>query len=238
MGLVLWVIARMTMFTLYLPNRHSRWSVAAAAIVVLAAGAVALLAETVAALHRAGAATWAARAAVVLAVAPAPLVVGWVLYPAASNRWSTPRQQDLERAYAFLETLPKDTLVAAHPDLADSVPLRARRSVLASSEAAVAFHRGYYSAYVPRIEASLDAAYATDWTALDARLAPFGVDVVLSSSSVFSNRSYYPPFDTRVARLTDAVDPSAFVLRDPPADRLLFRSGDVVVVTVRGSGAR
>ena len=112
------------------------------------------------------------------------------------------------------------------------MPLRARRSVLASTETALAFHLGYYSKYVPRIEASLDAAYATDWGALDARLRPYGVDVVLSRDAVFRNPGYYAPFDTRVTHLTDGVDPSTFVLRNPPADRLLFRSGDVVVVRV------
>ena len=238
-GLALWAAARATLFTLYLPNRHSRWSVTAAAVAMLTAGTVAIVAACVEWLerrsgHERGTATNAGRSGplLTLAMVMAPLIVAAALYPEFVIRWNSPREHDLERAYAYLETLPKDTLVAAHPDVANNVPLRARRSVLASTETALAFHRGYYSKQVPRIEASLDAAYATDWAALDARLRPYGVDVVLSRDAVFRNPGYYPPFDTRVAQLTHGVDPSAFVLRNPPADRLLFRSGDVVVVRV------
>jgi hypothetical protein len=231
-GLALWGVARLTMFALYLPNRHSRWTLAAAVIAVLGPGAVAVLAHAVMRLERAWPRVRAQGAVIRLATMVAPVIVIAALHPAFVARWNRPVQRDLERAYTFLRTLPEDTLVAAHPDLADNVPLRARRSVLASTEAAIAFHRGYYSGYVPRIEASLDAAYATDWAELDARLAPYGVDVVLSSSSVFRRTTFYAPFDARVARLT-SVDASAFVLRHPPPDRVLFQSGDVMVVQVR-----
>jgi hypothetical protein len=220
------------------------------AIVALAAGATAvyaLIADKLAlrALRRRtapGEAGFVATlAAPVVAALCAPLLVAGALYSHAAAEWHKPVPVDLERAYAFIATLPKDTLVAAHPDLASYVPLRSHRAVLASTEAAVAFQLGYYRSYVPRVEASLDAAYATDWDALDARLAPFGVDVMLSNASVFENLKYHPPFDTRVAKLTEHVDPRSFVLRDPPADRLLFRSGDTVVVAVhrptRGRGA-
>jgi hypothetical protein len=237
-GLAVWAVARATLFTLYLPNRHSRWTVTAATIALLTAGIVAIIAACSEWLERRrhsasrsiGTALPAAPS--ILAMVAAPAIVAASLYPASMERWNFPSQHDLERAYRFLQTLPNDTLVAAHPDLADNVPLRAKRSVLASAETALAFHRGYYSVYVPRLEASLDAAYAVDWAELDARLAPYGVDVVLSRDWVFRKPSYYAPFGTRVARLTSGVDPSHFILRNPPADRLLFRSGDVVVVRV------
>ncbi len=238
-GVALWAVARAILFTLYLPNRQSRWTVTAAAIALLTAGTVAMVAafaewvQQLSVYRNRVLPTGDARSATVaLAMAIAPLIVAASLYPAFVTRWNWPDQKDLERAYAFLRTLPKDTLVAAHPDLADNVPIRARRSVLASTETSITFHRGYYAAYVPRLEAALDAAYATDWAALDARLRPYGVDVVLSRDTIFKNPRYYAPFDERVARLTRGVDPSTFVLRNPPAARLLFRSGDVVVVRV------
>jgi hypothetical protein len=236
-GLALWGIARLPLFDLYLPNRHSRWTVAAAVIVVLGVGAVAVFARVVEWLESRGSATrtrtlpYAVNVAMVAGIAP--LFVAAALYPAAARAWHTPVDADLERAYAFLATLPKDTLVAAHPNLANYVPLRAQRAVLASTEASVAFVVGYYARYAPRIEASLDAAYATDWDALDARLAPYGVDVVLSDAGMLDRTDYNEPFAARVAKLTDGNAPASFVLRDPPPDRVLFRSGDTVVVEVR-----
>jgi hypothetical protein len=227
-GLALWAVARATMFTLYLPNRHSRWTVSAALLTIIAAGVVAVVAK----LRERRAPAPAARGPLALCVAPA--IVAGALAPTALHEWRTPVDRDLEKAYAFIATLPDDTLVAAHPDLASYVPLRARHSVLASTETgAVAFMEGYYRVMVPRLEASLDAAYATNWDALDARLAPFGVGVVLSDAAVFDRPKYRPPFEARVAKLTDGVDRGAFVLADPPTDRVLFRSGDTVVVAVR-----
>jgi hypothetical protein len=233
-GLALWAVARLTMFALYLPNRHSRWTLAAAAIVVIGVGAVALLAyvrERRAA--RSPARRSAPRAALLVASLAAPVAVAAALYPSAARRVDLPVDHDLERAYDFLATLPKDTLVAAHPDLANFVPLRSKRAVLASTEASVAFTLGYYAQYVPRIEASLDAAYATDWETLDERLTPFGVDVVLGNAETLADRSYHPPFEARIERLTQGVPIDRFVLHDPPPDRVLFRSGDTVVVEVR-----
>jgi hypothetical protein len=242
-GLALWGIARLTLFDLYLPNRHSRWTLAAAVLLVLAVGATAVFARIVQRLHSSDGAVRAGenepstplpRSAVLSAAIVAPLLVAAALYPAAAKSWRTPVDADLERAYAFLATLPKDALVAAHPDLANYVPLRTRRAVLASTEASVAFVVGYYAKYVPRIEASLDAAYATDWNAFDARLAPYGVDVFLSNAATLERTDYHPPFAARVAKLTEAKAPDSFVLREPPPERVLFRSGDTVVVAVRG----
>jgi hypothetical protein len=228
-GLAVWALARLSMFMLYLPNRHSRWTVAAAVVTVIAAGAVAVLAK----LRERRRFTAAPRVRGALALCGAPAIVALALLPGGWRQWTSPVNRDLENAYAFIATLPSDTLVAAHPDLASYVPLRSRRSVLASTETGVAFMEGYYRQMRPRIEASLDAAYATDWNDLDAALAPFGASVMLSDAAVLDHPHYRPPYDKRVAALTQGVDPRAFVLRDPPADRVLFRSGDTVVVAVR-----
>ena len=69
----------------------------------------------------------------------APIVVTATLLPWAVSVWNRPVDVDLENAYAFISALPKDTLVAAHPDLADFVPVRTRRSVLASTEISMLF---------------------------------------------------------------------------------------------------
>jgi hypothetical protein len=132
----------------------------------------------------------------------------------------------MERAYEFLSSLPKDALIAAHPDLADDVPLRTRHSVLVSTEESIAFMQGYYRRLVPRIEASLRAAYATSWEELQTALEPYDVDVVLTAPMVWNETSYYAPFDRLVQQLLQRGKHEGFVLRAPP-ERVLFRSGDV-----------
>ena len=233
-GVGLWAAMRLfpeqLMFGLYLPNRHSRWAIGVFGLLAMAAGAGALL-------ERAGkrwaeespGSEWYLRRWIAVA---APLVVAAVLMPNAVRLWQQPVNTDLENAYAFISTLPKSTLVAAHPDLADFVPVRTRRSVLTSTEISMPWMQGYYAHMKPRIEASLRAAYATRIEDLDAALGPFGVDVMLTGPSVWQSRGYFVPFDGLARALLARGSREGFALKDPPADRVLFRSGEYFVVRV------
>jgi hypothetical protein len=231
-GVLLWFVARLALLHLYLPNRHSRVAIAVFAIVAFAAAAFATI-EAVATRRP----TTASRIPLVVA-GIAPLIVAVALLPTAAAAWRVPVDRDMERAYDFIAALPHDTLVAAHPDLANFVPLKARHSVLASTEGSIAFMQGYYARVVPRIEASLRAAYATSWDELQAALASYEVDIMLTAPSVWEKSGYYAPFDGLAHALIDRGRQKGFVLRSPPPDRVLFRSGDVYVVRAgAGSGS-
>jgi hypothetical protein len=231
-GLSVWFASQHVLFDLYLPNRHARWAIAAFAVAALPAAAVALVQWLVRGRARSAAvdsdaAAWGAGGLAIVLVAAL-----WV--PKAARVWQSPVDVDMENAYVFLRSLPRDTLVAAHPDVADFIPLRARLSVLASTETSLSFMAGYYQSLVPRLRASFDAAYADSWRALDERLAPYGVDVMVTSPYVWQQSTYFAPFDTQVRRLLEAGQQNGFVLRKPPEDRVLFRSGEVYVVKVGG----
>lgn len=228
-GVVLWFVARLVLFDLYLPNRHSRWSLAAFAIVAFALAAYSALA-------------WRGRSGQVAppsgltrnrAIAVmAPLLVAGALAPSAYANLSRPVDVDLERAYRFLENLPPDTLVVAHPDLANFVPLRSKHSVLASTEGAIAFMQGYYRRYRHRIETSLRVAYAVSWSDLDRELDAYGDSVVLTGPMVWSRFEYDAGFDDLMRELAAKGVERGFVLQSPPTERVMFQSGDVYVVRV------
>jgi hypothetical protein len=219
------------LFTLYLPNRHSRWSVACLAII--AGSSAACIVTNRAEQWRQSLRLPEWLRVERLAAVGAPLIVALALLPGARYVYRTPVDADLNRAYAFLQTLPKSTLVAAYPDLADMVPMFARRSVLASTEISLPWGVTYYRKLRPRIEASLRIAYATRIDELDAAAAPFGVDVVLTDASVWDKSDYYKPFDALSHALRERGQRDGFVLRTPPADRILFHSGGVYVIQVR-----
>jgi uncharacterized membrane protein YhaH (DUF805 family) len=224
-GVGLWAAMRAfpgeLMFGLYLPNRHSRWVVGIFAMLVLTVAAWAVLEKM---------GDWG-RLRRWVAVA-APLVVTAALLPNAIDVWSQPVDSDLENAYAFIGSLPKTVLVAAHPDLADFVPLRTRRSVLTSTEGSMAWMKGYYAQMKPRVEASLRAAYATRMDEMDAALAPYGVDVMLTGPPVWEKRGYFAPFDKLTRSLLARGAREGLALKAPPADRILFRSGEYFVIRV------
>jgi len=225
-GAVLWFLARLVMFHLYLPNRHSRMALGVFAIVAFTAAGYAIWQTFVRRPQQADRMGW-------IVAGIAPLVVAAALWPRASELWHRPVNRDLEAAYSFIQSLPKDTLVAAHPDLADFVPLRTQRSVLASSEESISFMLGYYRQLRPRLAASLRAAYATSWTEVESALAAYDVDVVLTSPQVWEKEDYYPPFDGLVQDLRAKGARQGFVLQRPPASHVLFRSGDTYVLSVR-----
>jgi hypothetical protein len=234
-GVGLWAAMRLfpdeLMFGLYLPNRHSRWAIGAFGMLTLAAGSAAVYERLVAALDRNESGPPGSAGHKWLA-ALAPVLVTIVLLPQAIDLARRPVDQDLENVYRFIETLPKSTLIAAHPDLADFVPVRARRSVLTSTEVSMAWMEGYYAMMKPRVEASLRAAYAVRIEDVDAVLKPYGVDVMLSGPSVWKKEGYFAPFDVLAKELIERGTQLGFVLQAPPSERVLFQSGDYYVVRV------
>ncbi len=230
-GLAVWAIARVMMFTLYLPNRHTRWSFAAFAIAAIAAGGVIVIARLTERMQR------PLLSSILVSVAAIGIAAA-VLVPPSLRAWRTPVNEDMERVYAYLATLPKDALIAAQPDIADFIPLRSHRSVLASTETSLPFMRGYYESLRPRLEASLRAAYASSWEEMDSALAPYGVSVMVTAPGVWENQTYYEPYDRLVAELKAHAAGRDFILRKPSGDRVLFQSGGVYVVRVQRSATR
>jgi len=134
-------------------------------------------------------------------------------------------------ALAFLAGLPKDTLVAAHPEDADAIPLRAKRSVLASKEVALPYYRGYYERVAERLEAELRAHYALDWETVDALWERYGADVILVHDHRYGEdqRDVDAPFASRLGAVLRAPRDD-YVLVRPPDDRLLYHRGAFWVV--------
>jgi hypothetical protein len=64
--------------------------------------------------------------------------------------------------YAALAQTPKDALIAGHPYLMDTVPTFARRRAFATFELAQPWSRGYWQQIKPRLEESFAAYYAQD----------------------------------------------------------------------------
>jgi len=228
-GLGWWMALRLfpdeLMFGLYVPNRHARWVIATFGIVVLAAaggGLLHIVLRHCTPQQRRLATGWLSAA---VAVASCALLV-----PQFVQKGLAPADEDLEQTYAFLASLPKTTLVAAHPDLADFIPLRTRRSVLASTETSMPWLKTYFARVKPRVETSLRAAYSTSIEALDAELAPYQVDVFVTGPSVWQKTGYLQPYDGMVQGLLARGRAEGFALAHPPEERILFRSGDYYVI--------
>ena len=230
-GFVFWIAMRLMpeklMFGLYLPNRHTRWSYGAFAIVAGAAGMYALIK----AVQRRLANPSAMRIAYGLA-ALAPIAAIAFTLPHYREVMARPVDEDLEKVYAFVATLPSDTLIAAHPDIASYIPLRTRHSVIASTETAMPWLERYYAIMKPRIEAQFRAAYAADATQMDAELRPYKPNVFIVGPPAWDMVRYFDPYNAMVQPLLARGRAQGFGLQHPPQDRILFESGGYYVLRV------
>jgi hypothetical protein len=226
-GLVSFLSAHATLFALHLPNRYvsTIWPVAQAAwAAVLIPRGLRWLGHRV---PIGGMVRASAAALLVIALASTTSRVVHAL--------AQPIDSDRRAVHEFLATLPKDALVAAHPMDADPIPLRARRSVLASHESAQPYWLGYYGPEKERLDDSLRACYATSFADLDAFAARHHVSVFVVNAARYDDAArgrLQEPFGTLEATLVAAVRPAGFALSIPPADRVLFRRGPYAVVRV------
>ncbi len=229
-------LAHATLFAMHLPNRYVRFALPVFFMLGLAAVVPRALAALLRARWAGRVSAWLKRPAMLWMLAAAVLAVcAGDAVRRIQSQLREPVAHDLEKAYAFLAALPKDTLVAAFPQDADAIPLRTRRSVLASKEESLPYYLGYYRMMSERVDAELAAFFASDWRTVDVLGGRYGVDVFLVNRARYRNPAaslYYHPFTEENRKRVARGQRDGFVLANPPPDRILFQTGDYAVVRV------
>ncbi len=230
----LYFAAHRLLFALYMPNRYVKYSLPVVVLLWLAALVPRVLDEregwrpAVRASRRLSERPWLVTSILAVAV----LAYGADATRRIAVRLHEPPSAGREGAYRFLASLPKDTVIAAHPRDANDLPLRTRRSVLASTETSLSLLLGYYGRVAERIRAELAATYAVSFDDVDALHARYGADVFLVNRERYKpeQRTYYAPFKTDVEEWFDRGRELGFALLAPPKDRVLFEDGNYMVV--------
>jgi hypothetical protein len=136
--------------------------------------------------------------------------------------------------YQYLETLPKDILVAGWPTSAvDNVPYLSGRSILVSHEMHVVFYRRYADEMRRRANALIDAYLAVDAAPVLHLHREFGVThLIVEPSKLGGYPEYFDPFTQRIKALQEATagQPKLFarLLNGPHAAR--FADGEIVLI--------
>jgi hypothetical protein len=220
---VLCYVAADTFFMrLYIPNRYSRHAIAVILILWNARNLSAVLALV-------------PKRAIRYAAAAMILTVGAYLYGdtfrQGEDTTNRTRFRDLS---AFVRTLPPGVLIAGGPYLMDDIPVQARRSVLVNYKLTHPWWDQYYPEMRARTEATYEAIYATDFTAVNRLHEEYGVTHFVVSRSAYNpdaitrGRLYVDPFNRTINTLTNTDQP--FVLNDPPAESVLWDGGAHVVI--------
>lgn len=121
--------------------------------------------------------------------------------------------------YRYLETLPKDTIVAGDPVAIDCVPIAAERPVLMSKKLYQVYDRNVFHFARPRMLAEIRAYYGSSRRAIVRLRTVYGADVLLINRELLSSGGHYrygemAPFNQLMRRLRRTVHKPA-TLRMP-----------------------
>ena len=134
----------------------------------------------------------------------------------------------------FLASLPKDALIAAHPRLADNIPLFARRKVFVNQAASSPVHSDYWNIIKERTFDFFKAYYAERSSAVYDFALKNGIDYLVVDQRHFKEsylkrpKLYFEPFNSFIAEQVAAH--SAFALMQIPAEKRLYQDGSVFVI--------
>ena len=227
-GALWYLVARAVMLDLFLPERYLRYSW------LLAVPLVGALIT-----HRALSGRRPPHR--LLATAALLLLMIWNLPTARGLGFRDHSEKAL--LFEHLEATPRDTLIAAHPYLADSIPLFARRSVFIDFQNSRPFESGWWNWVRRRNVALLEAYYARDLDDVCSFLDLWGVDRLVVDSLHFDpghlrkgKAVYFEPFRSRIAELTAEGGP--FALQDLPSNSTLFSHRSLSVVSSISLGCR
>lgn len=164
---------------------------------------------------------------IVIGIAVALSLVGWAVYARTASEWSTLDPPPAERELlAFLETLPKDILLAGTPCALDNIPLFAKRQILFSCE--------HVSGDDDLVREALDAYYAEKaHTVLDF-CSSRKVDYLVVDSDTYTEdyieegRLFFEPYNQELLPRVKARD--SFTLAQVPDEAKVFESDGLFVV--------
>ncbi|MFC1975344.1 hypothetical protein ACFLXQ_02975 [Chloroflexota bacterium] len=167
------------------------------------------------------------RAGRVLMVATALLfLMGWAVYAPIFTEVSYLNPPQAERAlFKFLETLPKDTLIAGTPCALDSVPLFAKRQALFSCEF------GDRETVIPE---ALQAYYTDDKQVIIDFCHTHNIDYLVVDLKTYSEQFvnqrqiYFEPYNQKL--LAHIAGQDTFVLAEVPDEVKIFQTENFFVV--------
>jgi hypothetical protein len=136
--------------------------------------------------------------------------------------------------YDFINTLPKDAVIASHPHLADGIPLFAKRTVFLNWELSVPLFDKYWNTTKKRTYNFFDAYYSDDPNKIFTFCKQNNIDYLLvdrrhfSKDYINSGNIYFEPFQTKI--FTDIKDQENFALMHVKAEEALFKFNNQFII--------
>jgi hypothetical protein len=220
-GAVLYLVAEQVLFRLYLPSRYLTYPVQISGLIMTGL-AIGFVIESIDKTHL--------RRAVQVAL----LLLIALRLDLTRNIGLSDESAD-RPLFEFLETLPRDAMIASHPHVADYIPTFAHRKVFVNFEQSYPWFDAYWGTISRRTTTLFDAYYAPTREEIYEFCEANGVDYLVVRKRDFdpaylsTHRIYFEPFERYVrGRLSSSHGHALAQVAD---DEMLFRSGDTFVIS-------
>ena len=221
-GIVLYQLADIFLFKLYLPDRYLLYSVPLTVLILVSIGMSHFLTQS-----GTGKRVKTIKFVLIIAIiAHFNTIHGLGLGDQSKNRL----------LYKYLETLPKDTLIAAHPYVADYIPTFSKRKVFINFELSHPWFDRYWDVIKSRTFEFFDAYYADSSAKIIAFCRKYHIDYLVVDMHHFTREFlqrksiYFEPFGSYVKSITR--EKHEFALPHIPERHRLFRNGDIFVIHI------
>lgn len=141
------------------------------------------------------------------------------------------------KLYNFLQTLPKDILIAGHPTSMDYIPVYSKRKVLINEETSQPMYANFYPVIKKRTYDFFKAYYSD--SAIEVynfcekyHITHFIVEREHFTKNYLANAKFYlNPFNTYIKNLI--AGKKNFILMTTPKNEIIFDDGDIFVVEIK-----
>ena len=136
--------------------------------------------------------------------------------------------------YQYLKTLPKDVTIAAHPFLADSIPIFSKRKVFINFELSHTWYNNYWETVEKRTFDFFDAYYSEDLKFIYEFCKRNKIDYLVVDTNLFSKeylnrkRFYFEPFNSYIINLIK--NRKFFALANIPDSKKDFIKNNIFLV--------
>lgn len=174
-SLSLFILAHLSLFTLYLPGRYTQHSLR----IVFAIGAAISLTLLLESLLRWTSETGFGMGKTAIATATTALLfIAILTAPSTFEQFPKPNYKtgNSPEVYRYFARQPIDISIASLSEEANFIPSFAARSVLVSREVAIPYHLGYYRPLRQRAIALINAQYSPDRSELERVIDEYNID--------------------------------------------------------------
>lgn len=139
--------------------------------------------------------------------------------------------------YRFLQTLPKNVLIAGHPSLMDDVPTFAKRNAFITEELSLPYHTNLYPIIKERTYDFFKAYYSDNLEKICDFCSIYNITYIIVNKkhftkSYFNEGNFYlNPFNKYIKNLVE--NKTTFALMKIPQNKKIFEDDGVFVVKVK-----